>query len=382
MNVAFYAPLKPPDHPNPSGDRRMARSICSALRAAGCDVVLASRLRSWEGTGDLDRQRRLQMVASALGRRLVRRWGNGRAAWRPEAWLTYHLYHKAPDWLGPVVSDALGIPYIVIEASSASSQQGGPWDLGYRAAVAAIRQADALLVPNRNDLQALRRLLGDSERIRYLPPFVDLAPYLGRDRTRLRSQLARKWGLDRNTPWLFCVAMMREGDKLASYRQLAVALGTVIDLPWQLVVIGDGEARSAVSAVLEAALGRRCTMVGQADGALVADGLVAADLLVWPAVNEAYGMALLEAQAAGVAVVAGRVGGVPDLIVDGVTGILVESGDTISFGAAVRGLLNDPSRRRQMGRNARRKTASDHGITAAGGVLLEVIQRTAMERMR
>jgi hypothetical protein len=48
--VAFYAPLKPPDHPVPSGDRRMARALIAALTLAGCPVELASRLRSYDRT--------------------------------------------------------------------------------------------------------------------------------------------------------------------------------------------------------------------------------------------------------------------------------------------------------------------------------------------
>ena len=52
MEIAFYAPLKAPDHPVPSGDRRMAGLLMAALRAAGHDVMLASRLRSYEGQGD------------------------------------------------------------------------------------------------------------------------------------------------------------------------------------------------------------------------------------------------------------------------------------------------------------------------------------------
>ena len=50
--VAFYAPLKPPDHPVPSGDRRMAQLLWQALEAAGARVELASRLRSRDPHGD------------------------------------------------------------------------------------------------------------------------------------------------------------------------------------------------------------------------------------------------------------------------------------------------------------------------------------------
>ena len=75
-------------------------------------------------------------------------------------------------------------------------------------------------------------------------------------------------------------------------------------------------------------------------GALPPDRLAAcyaaADLMVWPAINEAYGMALLEAQAAGLPVVAGRTGGVPDIVRDGVTGLLTPIGDETAFAEAGR----------------------------------------------
>ena len=47
MRIAFYAPLKSPDHPVPSGDRQMARLLVAALRHAGHDVEIASELRSY-----------------------------------------------------------------------------------------------------------------------------------------------------------------------------------------------------------------------------------------------------------------------------------------------------------------------------------------------
>ena len=70
MRIAFYAPLKPPDHPVPSGDRRMAQLFLAALRGAGHEPVLASRFRSFEGRGDPARQARLA-AARAKARRAV-----------------------------------------------------------------------------------------------------------------------------------------------------------------------------------------------------------------------------------------------------------------------------------------------------------------------
>ena len=114
MRVAFYAPLKAPDHPVPSGDRAIARLLLAALERAGAtrgwEVDVASRLRSFDGAGDADRQARLREIGARIADRLLHRYREAPAGRRPDLWFTYHLYHKAPDWIGPVVSERLGIP--------------------------------------------------------------------------------------------------------------------------------------------------------------------------------------------------------------------------------------------------------------------------------
>ena len=72
--VAFYAPMKPPQHPVPSGDRRIARLLVAALRLGGHEAVLASIFRSRDPTGDVMRQARLAELGQKLALRLVRHW--------------------------------------------------------------------------------------------------------------------------------------------------------------------------------------------------------------------------------------------------------------------------------------------------------------------
>ncbi|AWN55624.1 hypothetical protein DK412_13785 [Methylobacterium sp. 17Sr1-1] len=142
---------------------------------------------------------------------------------------------------------------------------------------------------------------------------------------------------------LLTVAMMREGDKLASYRLLAEALGQIGDYAWSLDVAGDGPAAAEVSALL-APFGDRVRRHGAVDATGLSALYGAADLLVWPAVNEAYGMALLEAQAHGCPVVAGGYGGVADVVQDGVTGRVTPPGDPAALAAAIRDLAAAPGR--------------------------------------
>ncbi len=65
MRIAFYAPLKAPSHPVPSGDRRMAKLLISALEQAGHRVGVASDFRSFEGAGDQAVQAALAMAGEA-----------------------------------------------------------------------------------------------------------------------------------------------------------------------------------------------------------------------------------------------------------------------------------------------------------------------------
>jgi glycosyltransferase involved in cell wall biosynthesis len=359
MRIAFYAPLKPADHPTPSGDRRIARLFLDALRHAGHQPFVASRLRSYDGAGDRLHQARLAGLARATTARLLRRWREEPGA-APELWLTYHLYYKAPDWLGPRVSAALGIPYVIAEASYAPKRAGGSWDIGHRAVAEALRRADAVLGLNPADRACVLPLLPGPQRWVALPPFLDARCY--------GAGPARPPSSPLGPPRLIAVAMMRTGDKLASYRLLGAALARLIDLPWSLEIIGDGPARAAVESAL-APLGPRVSYRGALDEAAIARALAEADLFVWPALNEAFGMALLEAQASGLAVVAGRSGGVAGIVVSGETGLLVPPGDVAAFAAAVRCLILDGAMRTRMGVAARAKVEREHDLPVAAARL-------------
>jgi hypothetical protein len=55
------------------------------------------------------------------------------------------VYYKAPDWLGPRIAKALGIPYVLAEATHAPKRAGGPWAIGHEATEAALRMASRVL---------------------------------------------------------------------------------------------------------------------------------------------------------------------------------------------------------------------------------------------
>lgn len=374
MRIAFYAPLKSPTHGTPSGDRRVAGLYMSALAAAGHRVELVSTFRSYDRDGDPVRQAGLREQGGALGRRLGEQWRAGSPAARPDLWFTYHSYYKAPDWLGPAATRVLGIPYVIAEASHAGKRAGGPWDIGHLGSLDAIRHADLLLCPTRDDAQGLRGVAG-ADRVVWMPPFVDAAPFAAAaaDRAAHRKRFGAAHRIDPDVAWLAVAAMMRDGDKLASYRALAQALAHLPDLPWRMLIAGDGDARTQVAQVLESAAPGRAVLLGAVAMREIAALYAAADLCVWPAVNEAYGMAMLEAEAAGLPVVSCATRGVPDVVEHGRTGLLVPAADAPAFACAIRELLLDPGRRRSMGAEAARFARGERCLEAASRRLRELL---------
>lgn len=374
MRVAFYAPMKPPDDPTPSGDRRMSRLLMEALQRGGHQVQVASKFSSREGSGNTVRQQRLRDMGVTTATRLVQRAEMLRPELKPDLWFTYHLYHKAPDWIGPGFAKLLGIPYVVAEASVAPKQAGGQWDLGYRAVLDALKDAAIVFNLNSNDAPCVLNVLDNPHKLISLKPFLDPTPFIDArgHYAPARQALARRFNLNPDKPWLLTVAMMRYGDKLDSYWQLGNALSLIADLDFELIVIGDGPAYAQVSQALRP-LGQRVSLLGQAAPETLPVIAGASDLFVWPAVNEAYGMALLEAQAAGVPVVAGNYGGVTDIIQHGITGLVTPPQDMAAFAGAVRDLLTDPTRRVAMGQAAMKSVETYHSLDRVARQINDVI---------
>ena len=376
MRIAFYAPLKAPTHAVASGDRAMASLIMRALGEAGHAVALASTFRSYDRSPDGGAQKALQADGEKEAAALLAAYQAAAPETRPELWFTYHLYYRAPDWIGPAVSRALDIAYIVAEASHAPKRAHGVWQRGHQAAAAAIAQADAVLCMTALDMNCVRDVIAAPERLVHLPPFLDHAPFAdavpGRETARM--SLARRWALDEDAVWLLAVGMMRSGDKLDSYRQLASALARLDRHDWRLVVVGDGEVRAEVAAAFAAFSPRRVAFAGELAAEAMPAVFAAADIYVWPAVNEAYGMAILEGQAAGLPVVAGDAGGVRDVVCDGETGFLVAGAAPDAFAERVQLLIDDAALRRRMGRAARAWIGAERTLARAGERLDRALQ--------
>ncbi|MFB9353618.1 glycosyltransferase family 4 protein [Sneathiella chinensis] len=347
----------------------MARLISAALEEAGFDVELASELRTFDRQGDGAFQQAIREKSRIEAERLIARWSGAGAADRPGAWFTYHLYHKAPDWIGPAVAAALDIPYLVAEASDAPKQENGPWHLNYEAARSALLQASRVFHMTRHDRACLEPVVGaDAGKLVFLPPFLGTetgdegGPDLQRDGVK---PAAGRFDPARKT--LLSVAMMRPGDKMVSYQQLAESLQLLDRTDWQILIIGDGEKEQEVRTLFEP-VRDHVVWIGKVERNLSAWYRLA-DLYVWPAHGEAYGMAFLEAQRQGLPVVAGAIRGVPDVVKGGETGLLTPPGDLPAFAAAISRMLSDDALRTRMGQAARRFVREERTIQQAAYLL-------------
>ncbi|MEJ1157619.1 glycosyltransferase family 4 protein [Prosthecomicrobium sp. N25] len=369
MKVALYAPLKSPLHPVPSGDRQIGRNLLAALRQAGHAVELASELRAYCPDPTPEAVAALDRAAEAEALRLASAWAAGGV---PDVWFSYHPYYKSPDLIGPRLADRFGLPVVTLEASFAPKRAEGPHAALHRETLALLRRARLNIAFTERDRAGLALVI-QADRLGLLAPFIDVAPYRG------LAGAAEHGGPVR----LVTVAMMREGDKLRSYAMLAEALARLPETGWRLDVVGDGPAGARVRARFERFPESRVRFLGEADPARVPGLLAGADLLVWPGCGEAFGIAYLEAQAAGLPVVAQATGGIPAVVRDGGTGVLTPEGDVAAYAAAVGRLIADAGLRRSLGQAARRHVLAVHSIEAASarlGALLRPFKPEADRR--
>lgn len=128
----------------------------------------------------------------------------------------------------------------------------------------------------------------------------------------------------------------------------------------RLVLIGDGPERGRVEEVAaEEGVSERVIFLGKQES--VAELLACADLFLLPSSHESFGLVALEAMACGVPVIATRVGGVPEVVPDGVAGYLAEVGDVDGMADASVALLSD-SERWLAASEAARDAASRFGV--------------------
>jgi len=154
--------------------------------------------------------------------------------------------------------------------------------------------------------------------------------------------------------------------------------------PWRLTIIGDGPSKGAVRRRLRrAGLLARARMLDVMPPAQVRREMAAADIMLHPAVTtpdgdrEGIPNVLMEAQATGLAVIATRHGGIPELVLDGETGLLTPERDTAALAAAIGRLLADAESRLRLGRAGAERIGRCFSIERQARAYLDIYRRLA-----
>jgi N-acetyl-alpha-D-glucosaminyl L-malate synthase BshA len=203
-----------------------------------------------------------------------------------------------------------------------------------------IEHSDAVTAVSRFLREETYRAFGcDGCEIEVIPNFVNLEEYFPAEERR------RPAFLPPEAKVLMHISNFRPVKQVTHVIQIFARVQR--EVPAVLVMIGDGPDREAAEAEAERlGLGRQVFFLGKLD--TVADLLRAADLFVLPSASESFGLAALEAMACGVPVLASRVGGLPEVVVDGETGALVAPGDIEAMAARAVAILQDPDRWQQL----------------------------------
>jgi glycosyltransferase involved in cell wall biosynthesis len=194
-----------------------------------------------------------------------------------------------------------------------------------------------------------------------LPPERTCTIYNGVDVERFSPSERAVEGDEGGLQLLAVSALIREKGIDLLLRALA-ALG---DVPWRLAVAGDGPARGTLMDLAKnLGIADRTRFLGLRDD--VPGLLRTADIFVHPAIwQEALGNTVLEGMAAGCAVVASRVGGIPELARHGEEALLVEPTNVRELSDTLLRLAADPALRRRLGRAARARVVKDFSLASS-----------------
>jgi glycosyltransferase involved in cell wall biosynthesis len=326
----------------PTGGATYDRKVVAALRAAGWQVDVLTWPGSFPFPGASDRH----AVAADL-------------AGLPDGALVLIdglALGTLPD-LTRVQSERLRL--VALVHHPLALETGLPSETAVRFAAEereALRWVHAVIVTSEATAETLRADFGVADGITVARPGIE---------QRLERASARKSGPLR-------ILSLGQVAPRKAYDVLVEALAIVADLEFSVTIAGDVERDLATAAALTAQIARvgladRVTLAGAVSEEEAARLHAEADLFAFPSLFEGYGMALAEAMAWGLPIVATIGGAIPE-VVPPEAGLLVPPGDAPAFARALRTVLSDAAARQALGTGARAAAAriGDWDTTAAG----------------
>lgn len=293
-----------------------------------------------------DRSSILEMLVFLASSLVTVPWAAAR--WRPDATIAYFGLPCGPAaWM---VKALCGVPYLVsLRGGDVPGFQYDGLSLYHRLAgpmIGWLWRRSAGVVANSEGLADLARRFAPDLPIAIIPNGVDATRF---------TPSPQGGGTDAGLTLLFVGRVVRQ-------KGLDVLLEALATLPPSLrdrlsvTIVGDGPARAELQDQAERlGLADRILFRGWLGRDALPDAYRAADLFVFPSRDEGMPNVVLEAMAAGLPVVATRIAGSQDLVVDGETGLMLEVDDRTALAAALARLAGDADLRRRLGGQGRRR---------------------------
>lgn len=232
----------------------------------------------------------------------------------------------------------------------------------------ALRLANGIVANSSRVANRARDEAGSNATVAVVPNFVDEEALVPPD-PELRRKMRHDLEIPSDRSVIGCIAGLRP---VKDHKTLLEGTARLVDANHDvhLVLVGDGELRGELGLLAgNLEIDNRVTFAGHMPHTPNLHHLF--DISTLTSTDEALSNSLLEAMAAGNPVVATRVGGTPDAVLDGVTGLLVPPSDPASLADALERLLVEPALMRRMGRLGRERVREHFSPESAIGALTE-----------
>lgn len=366
MKIAYYMPFKPMGHNNPSGDLIIGTELFQFLLGKGADIETFSSFRC-----------RWIYLKPYLWPFLV--FEILRVFWvcfkkKPDIWLTYHTYYKAPDIVGPLCSRFFNIPYYIFQGIySTKRRRRLKTKVGFYLNRQALLHAEIVFSNKKIDHNNLIRLL-PSAQVVYIPPGLHPEKFRFDDQLR---RVARKKLAAQEKVVILTAAMFRAGVKTEGILQVIKSCRSLRERGFDilLAIVGDGSTADQLKKQASDQLAEHVIFLGRQNREEMHKYYSAADIFAFPGIEESLGMVFLEAQACRLPVVAYSDWGAREAVVDGQTGLLSRAAEEDLFTANLQELVRNEELRRKMGLAAEQYVTRQHDIGWNYNMVWQRLQR-------
>lgn len=373
----------------PGGAQKAMLQLARGLRDRGAEVIAVTMYDKGGFVPDFERRFGIPIIdlemKKATGRSpFSSAWSVLRGLWRlyrllrRERITILQTFTHYSNILGPPIGWLAGVPIRV--SSQRNRLAGQPWWLV---------RADRLVANSRlthrmvSVSETTRRYSVETvgiraDKILTIPNGLDPAslaePGVSNDAATLRNEL----GIADEAMVATVVARLHPQK---GHRDLIAAIPAVLKRVPNAVflLVGDGELRDEIEGAIESqGLSRSVLLLGARND--VPKLLAISDLFVLPSLWEGMPNAVMEAMATGLAVVATRVDGIPEVVVDGETGVLVRAGQPAELAGAISELLVDKGRREAMGMAGRARILAEFSLDVCVERYLDLYRDLLAER--